>query len=76
MSIITVSIPEEDFVFLQSLTASSGTTPEEFLAKQTRLLRERMQRPLHPDVIKATGVIKGDIDARKEYYDYLGRKHA
>jgi hypothetical protein len=76
MSTLTVPIPDEDFEFLRAIAERDGTSPEAFIAKQARLMRERYQRPLHPDVIKATGVIKGDVDVRQDYLDHMERKHA
>lgn len=76
MSTLTVPIPDEDLEFLRALAERAGTSPEAFIAKQTRLMRERYESPLHPDVIRATGVINGDVDVRKEYLDHMERKHA
>jgi len=29
----------------------------------------------HPDIEKGSGLIPKDIDAQKEYYDYIEEKH-
>lgn len=76
MSTITIPIPEEDLRFLEAWTREQGTTVEEFFTREASNLRQHLQAPLHPAVIRATGVIRGDIDAEKEYRDYLERKHA
>ncbi len=76
MSTISVSIPEDDFNFLRALADSDGTTPEAFLARQTRLLRERFQRPLHPDVVALSGIVKADVNEKQAYHDYMEKKHS
>jgi hypothetical protein len=75
MSTITVPLPDEDLAFLREWSAKQGTSAEEFLARQARNLREHLQRPLHPDVVAATGIIPSDIDAEKVYHEYLEKKY-
>jgi hypothetical protein len=75
MSTITVPLPDEDLAFLRDWSEKQGTSAEEFLARQARNLREHLQRPLHPDVVAATGIIPSDIDAEKVYREYLERKY-
>ncbi|MDB6004466.1 MAG: hypothetical protein JWR15_1453 [Prosthecobacter sp.] len=76
MSSITIPIPDDDLKFLEAWTRDQGTTVEEFFTREAVNLRKHLQAPLHPAVLRATGVIRGDIDARKEYLEYLERKHA
>jgi len=75
MSTITVPLPDEDLTFLRAWSEKQGTSAEEFLARQARNLREHLQRPVHPDVAAATGIIPPDIDAEKEYHEYLEKKY-
>ncbi len=76
MSTITIPIPDEDLRFLESWTRDQGTTVEEFFTREASNLRRQLQAPLHPAVIRATEVIRGDIDEKKEYLDYMERQHA
>ncbi len=75
MSAITVPLPDEDLAFLREWSEKQGTSPEEFLARQARNLREHLQRPLHPDVIAATGIFPSDIDEKAAYQKYVEKKY-
>jgi len=75
VSTITIPLPEEDLAFLRAYSESLGTSAEELLARQARSLREHLQRPLHPDVIAATGIISADVDGEREHHDHLAKKH-
>jgi hypothetical protein len=76
MSTITVPIPDEDLDFLRAYSEAQGLSAEAFLARQAHLLREQLQRPLHPDVASAIGVIAPDIDARNAYRAHSQQKHS
>ena len=75
MSTITIPMPEEDLAFLRAWSKDHGTSAEALLAQQARNLRERLQKPLHPDVVAATGIISPDVDAEKAYRDYIEKKY-
>lgn len=75
MSTLIVPLPEEDFAFLRSFSAAHGTSAEAFLARQARNLREQLQRPIHPDVLAATGIIPSEVAAEKTHRDHLEKKH-
>jgi hypothetical protein len=74
MSSITVPVPEEDLAFLRAWSKEHGTSAEALLAQQARNLRERLQKPLHPDVAAAIGIISPDAD-EETYHDYLEKKY-
>ena len=76
MSTITVSLAEEDLVFLRAYSEEHGTSAEAFLARQARNLRERLQRPLRPEVAEASGIIAADVDAEVAYREHTAAKHA
>jgi hypothetical protein len=76
MSTITIPLPDEDFAFLREYSAAQGISAEAFLARQTRNLREHLQRPLAPEVIKATGIIAPETAAQESHRDHLEEKHA
>jgi len=71
---ITVPLPDEYLAFLRAWSEKQGTSAEEFLARQARNLREHLQRPLHPDVVAATGIISPEAD-EETYHQYLEKKY-
>ena len=76
MSAITVSLPDDDLAFLRDYSAALGTSAEAFLARQARNLRERLQQPLPPGVVEATGIIAPEIAGEENYREHLEKKHA
>jgi hypothetical protein len=75
MSTITIPLPDEDLDFLRRYSQSQGSSAEEFLARQARILREHLQRPLPPAVTSATGILAPGFDQR-QHRDYLEKRHA
>ena len=75
MSTITVSLADEDLAFLQRFSETQGTSAGEFLARHARSLRQQLERPLPPEIVAASGIMVGEVDARAEHLDYLQRKH-
>ncbi len=67
-------MPEEDIAFLRTWSKEHGTSAEALLAQQARSLRERLQKPLHPDVAAAIGIIAADAD-EESYRHYLEKKY-
>jgi hypothetical protein len=76
MSTITIPLPDEDFAFLREFSATQGTSAEAFLARQARNLREHLQRPPHPEVRHATGIIAPGFAGEDVHRDHLEKKHA
>ena len=76
MSTITIPLPDEDFTFLRAYSAAQGTTAEAFLARQARNLREHLQRPLQPEVMRATGIISPEVEGEETHREHLEKKHA
>ncbi len=76
MSTLTIPISDENLSFLKEWTKENGMTPESFVTAQVESLRRPKRRPIHPDVLRATGVIKFDGDPREAYLDYMEKKHA
>jgi hypothetical protein len=76
MSTITIPLPDEDFAFLRAYSAAQGTSVEAFLARQARNLREHLQRPLRPDVLNATGIIRPEVAGEELHREHLEKKHA
>ncbi len=76
MTFLSVPVAEEDFTFLQTWASKHGTTVESFLAEQAHALRMRLQQPIHPAVLQATGVLEKVSDGNAEHLEYLEKKHA
>jgi len=76
MSAITVLLPDDDLAFLRNFSAAQGTSAEAFLARQARNLREHLQRPLRPEVLRATGIISPEVAGEETHREHLERKHA
>ena len=75
MSTITVSLADEDLAFLQRFSEAQGTSVSEFLARQARNLRQQLEKPLPPEIVAASGIIAGEVNAKTEHLDHLQRKH-
>ncbi len=75
MSTITIPLPDEDLDFLRRLAVEQGTSAEALLARQARALRERLQTPLHPDIVAASGIAPSEIAPEKTHRSYLEKKH-
>lgn len=75
MSTITVSLADEDLAFLQRFSEAHGTSVDELLARQARNLRRQLEKPLPPEILAASGIIAGNVDAKTEQLDHLQRKH-
>lgn len=76
MSTITVRLPDEDLDFLRSFSAAQGSSAEAFLERRARNSREHLQRPLRPEVLKATDIIAQEVACEESYREHLEKKHA
>lgn len=75
MSTITIPMPDEDLVFLRAYSEAQGISAEAFLAQQAHNLRAHLQRPLHPVVAGASGIIAPDIAGREAHREHVDKKH-
>jgi hypothetical protein len=76
MSTVTVRLSDKDFAFLRDFSASQGISAEAFLARQARNLRQHLQRPQRPEVLRATGIISSKVAGEKGHREHLQEKHA
>ena len=76
MSTLTIPISDENLAFLQEWTKVNGMTPEGYVLAQVESLRRKPTRSIHPALIRATGVLKPDVDAREAYIDFMSKKHS
>ena len=75
MSTITVPLSDEDLDSLRAYSATQGISPEAFLARQARNLREHLQKAVHPDVTAAPGIVASEVAAEDAYRRHVERKH-
>jgi hypothetical protein len=69
-------MPEEDLTFLRAYSEAQGISAEALLARQARSLRERLQRPVHPEVKAASGIISARVASEEAHRSYLESKHS
>ena len=72
---LTVRLPEEDIDFAKGYAARHGMTLTELIDRYIRQLRRRPAGGLHPDILRFSGIVPGDINALQEYRDALEEKH-
>ncbi len=76
MSTLTVPMPEEDLAFLRAYSQAQGISAEALLARQARSLREQLQRPVHPEVQAASGIIPANVAGEEAHRTHLAAKHS
>ena len=72
---LTVRLPAEDIDFAKGYAARHGMTLTELIDRYLRQLRRTPQGRLHPDILRFSGIVPGDIDARQDHRDALEDKH-
>ena len=72
---LTINLPIEDASFLKSYAQQHGTTVDQLIASYAKILKGPPQSPLHPDIVKLTGLVPADLDGRDEYRLHLIKKH-
>ena len=72
---LTVRLPEEDIDFAKGYAARHGMTLTELIDRYLRQLRRTPQGGLHPDILRFSGIVPGNIDARQVQRDALEEKH-
>lgn len=75
MSMLSIPLPEEDLAFLRAYSAAQGISAEALLAQQARSLRQHLQRPVHPEVTAASGIVSADVSGEEAHRTHLGKKH-
>lgn len=76
MSTLTVPMPEEDLAFLRAYSQAHGISAETLLARQARSLREQLQKPVHPDVQTAAGILPAGVAGEEAHRAHLAAKHS
>jgi len=72
---LTIELPASEIVFLEEYAKRHQTTIAELFEQFIKQLRMSENYSFHPDIQKFAGMVPKDIDARREYYEYLEEKH-
>ncbi len=72
---ITIQLPESEVDFLEKYTKRNNITISELIDQYIQQLQISERYSHHPDVKKNAGIIPNDINAQKEYYNYIEEKH-
>ena len=72
---LTVQLPAEEVEFLKNYAQEHGTTVAEIVARCVKRLKHPTRPPLHPDIVKITGLVPRPLDAEAEYRQHLLDKH-
>ena len=72
---LTVRLPEENIAFAKDYAARHGITLTELIDSYLKRLRRSPQGELHPDILRFSGIIPSDAEARQEYRDAMEEKH-
>ena len=72
---LTIHLPAEEASFLESYAREHQTTVAELIASYAKRLERATNSTLHPDIVKLTGLVPADRDAREEYRRHILEKH-
>jgi len=72
---LTIELPAAEAIFLEEYAKRHKITIEEIFEQFIKQLRMYENYSFHPDIQKFAGIVPKDIDARREYYEYLEEKH-
>lgn len=72
---LTVRLPEEDIDFAKDYAARHGMTLTELIDRYLKQLRLRPEGGLHPDIVRFSGIVPNDLDAREDYRVSMEDKH-
>lgn len=76
MSKLTIRLPKEEVGFARQYAKNHGMSLTELIARYFRSIQRSFQGELNSEVQKIAGLIPEDIDARKEYLEYIEAKHS
>ena len=66
---------EKEVEFLKNYAQEHGTTVAEIFARYVKRLKSSEKKPIHPDIVKITGLVPRNLDAQSEYRQHLLDKH-
>lgn len=72
---LTVDLPVNDIDFLMQYAKRNKTTVSRLMDRWIKNLQAKQKPAIHPDILKFTGIIPGDIDIDKAIMDHVMEKH-
>jgi hypothetical protein len=72
---LTIHLPTEEASFLERYAQQHQTTVDELIASYAKRLKGAPESFLHPDIVKITGLVPADWDARSTYHQHILKKH-
>jgi hypothetical protein len=72
---LTIRLPEEEIDFAKEYAARHGMTMTQLIDRYLKVLQRCPEGKLHPDIVRFSGIIPENIDARDAYYAGLEEKH-
>lgn len=72
---LTIHLPAEQASFLQRYAQQHRTTVDEVIASFAKRLNRPAKPTLHADIVKLTGLVPADWEAREEYHQHMLKKH-
>lgn len=72
---LTIRLPEEEIDFARKYAARHGLTMTQLIDRYLKALQRRPEGQLDPDIVRFSGIIPEDLDARDEYHGGMAEKH-
>lgn len=72
---LTIRLPEEEIDFARNYAARHGLTMTQLIDRYLKALQRRPEGQLDPDIVRFSGIIPEDLDARDEYHGGMAEKH-
>lgn len=72
---LTIRLPEEDIDFAKEYAARHGMTMTQLIDRYLKVLQRRPEGQLHPDIVRFSGILPENIDARDVYHAGQEEKH-
>jgi hypothetical protein len=72
---LTIRLPEEEIDFAKEYAARHGMTMTQLIDRYLKVLQRCPEGKLHPDIVRFSGIIPENIDARDAYHAGLEEKH-
>ena len=72
---LTIRLPEEEIDFAKEYAARHGLTMTQLIDRYLKELQRRPEGQLHPDIVRFSGIIPDQVDARDDYYADIEEKH-
>ena len=71
---LTIHLPEEEIEFAKRYAARHGLTITQLIDRYLRRLQRQEEGPLHPDIVRFSGIIPSEAEGEGEDYRALQGK--